>query len=657
MARLNVRKEEQDEIMLSSSYRILLMEGDSKLAQRICGMVPSGKEPEFEVVWVKSLQAAASKLAGEKFDVLLLGLPVRGSRKAAGLIELRSRRGSLPTVVLVPRKEERLGKQLVKEGATEYLQKESIDWESLRIALRSALEREQAESAVRRCEQRFQDLFENTEDILFTLDLDGNITAMNRSGEEVLGLSRSDALQRNIKSFVAPEHQAACREMMQRVLNDQPLQHFEINLIGKDGGKVIFEVSARLIQSGGKKEGIQGIARDVTERRHLESIARQSQKFEAIGRLSGGLAHDFNNLLCVIGGHAEVLSERLDPTDPIINHVNQIKKATDSAATLTRQLLAFSSKQVIHPRTLDLNSVIVETGKLLGRLIGEDIEFVTALDPALGHVRADPVQVEQVLMNLVLNARDAMPQGGRLKIETSNVTLDEKQKSKHSYVPAGNYVQLSVTDTGFGMTEETLGRIFEPFYTTKELGKGTGLGLATVYGIIKQSRGFIWVYSEFGHGATFKIYLPRVDTPLTPLRPSKPLKGTQTGTETVLLVEDAEPLRTLTKEIMERSGYTVLEAGNGIEAIQVANNFTGTIDLLLTDVIMPNMGGEQLAAELLRIRPNLKVLYMSGYPNAGMAWSGTLASAVVLLEKPFSREILMRRLRQALDEQGEDASD
>jgi two-component system, cell cycle sensor histidine kinase and response regulator CckA len=643
--------------MLSSSYRILLMEGDPKLARRIRDLVPLGQEPGFEVVWAKSLQIAASKLASEKFDVLLLGLPVRGSRKAAGLIELRSHCGSLPTVVLVPREEERLGKQLLKEGATEYLLKENIDWESLRIALRYAMEREQAASAVRRCEQRFQDLFENTKDILFTLDLDGNITALNRSGEEALGLSRSDALHHNIKSFVAPEHQTACREMMQRILDEQPLQHFEINLVGKDGRKAIFEASARLVQSGGKKEGVQGIARDVTERRHLENITRQSQKFEAVGRLSGGLAHDFNNLLCVISGHAEALSERLDPTDPIINHVNQIKKATDSAATLTRQLLAFSSKQVIHPRILDLNSVIVETGKLLGRLIGEHVEFITALDPALGHVRVDPVQIEQVFMNLVLNARDAMPQGGKLTIETSNVTLDENQKSKHSYVPAGNYVQFSVTDTGCGMTGETLTRIFEPFYTTKELGKGTGLGLATVYGIIKQSGGFIWVYSEFEHGTTFKIYLPRVDTPLTPLRPSKPLKGAQTGTETVLLVEDSEPLRTLTKEILERSGYTVLEAENGVEAIQVANNSPGPIDLLLTDVIMPNMGGEQLAAELLRTRPNLKVLSMSGYPNDGVAWSGTLASAVVLLEKPFSREILMRRLRQVLDEQGEDASD
>lgn len=643
--------------MLSSSNRILLIEGDSKLAQRIRGSVSLGKEPDFEVVPAKSLQAAASKLAGEKFGVLLLGLPVRGSKKTASVIEIRSHCGSLPIIVLVSRKKEELGKEFVKQGATEYLLKETLNRETLRMALRYAMEREHTESAARQHEQRFQDLFENAKDILFTLDLDGNITALNRSGEEVLGMSRSDVLQRNIKSLVAPEHQAACGEMMRRILDDQPLQQFEINLIRKDGRKVVLEASVRLIQSGRKKEGVRGIARDVTGRRHLETIARQSQKFEAIGRLSGGLAHDFNNLLCVIGGHAEVLSERLDPTDPVINHVNQIRKAADSAAALTRQLLAYSCRQVIHPRTLILNSIIVETGKLLGRLIGEHIEMVAALDPALGHVHVDPVQVEQVLMNLVLNARDAMPQGGKLTVQTSNITLDENQKSKHSYVPSGNYVQFSVTDTGCGMTEETLSRIFEPFYTTKELGKGTGLGLATVYGIIKQSGGFIWVYSEFGHGTTFKIYLPRVDIPLTPLLPSKPLKGVQTGTETILLVEDAEPLRTLTKEILERGGYTVLEAGNGIEAIQAANNFTGPIDLLLTDVIMPTMGGQPLAAKLSRTRPNMKVLYMSGYPNDGMAWSGTLASGVLLLEKPFTREILMRRLRQALDQQGEDSSD
>jgi CheY-like chemotaxis protein len=334
-----------------------------------------------------------------------------------------------------------------------------------------------------------------------------------------------------------------------------------------------------------------------------------------------------------------------------MNNVTQIKKAVDSAAALTRQLLAFSRKQVFHPRTLDLNATVVETEKLLGRLIGEHIEFFTALDPALGHVLVDPVQVEQVLVNLVLNARDAMPQGGKLTIETSNVNLEEKHESKYSLVPPGNYVLLAVTDTGRGMDEETQSRIFEPFYTTKELGKGTGLGLATVYGIVKQSGGFIWVYSERGRGTTFKVYIPRVDSPLTPRRPSKRLMDVRNGTETILLVEDAEPLRILAKEFLKDSGYKVLEAGNGSGAIQIARNSPGPIHLLLTDVVMPGMGGEQLAEQLLRIRPEMKVLYMSGYPNDGIVRSGVLTTGVALLEKPFTREILSRRVRQVLDQQ------
>jgi PAS domain S-box-containing protein len=637
--------------MLSHCYRILLIEDDPSLAQSICDMVQFGQDRFFQVVSVKSLRTAAPKLASGKFDAVLLDAHVRDSERIADMAEIRSHSDSLPIIVLVSQKEEELGKQFLNAGSAEYLLKETLNRGLLRRTLRYAIELERAKTAERQCEQRFHDLFENATDILFTLDLDGNITSLNRSGEEVMGFSRSEALQKNIKGLVAPEHLGVCREKMQRILNGEPLQHFEINMIHKDGRRVLLEASARLIQSGGEKEGVQGIARDVTERRQLENTARQSQKLEAIGRLSGGLAHEFNNLLCVISGHAELLSDRLDPTDSVMNNVTQIKKAVDSAAALTRQLLAFSRKQVFHPRILDLNATVVETEKLLGRLIGEHIEFFTALDPALGHVLVDPVQLEQVLVNLVLNARDAMPQGGKLTIETSNVNLEEKHESKFSLVPAGNYVLLAVTDTGRGMDEETQSRIFEPFYTTKELGKGTGLGLATVYGIVKQSGGFIWVYSEHGRGTTFKVYIPRVDSPLTPLRPSKRLMGVRNGTETILLVEDAEPLRILAKEFLKDSGYKVLEAGNGNRAIQIARNSPGRIHLLLTDVVMPGMGGEQLAEQLLRIRPEMRVLYMSGYPNDGIVRSGVLATGVALLEKPFTREILSRRVRQVLDQQ------
>jgi two-component system cell cycle sensor histidine kinase/response regulator CckA len=452
------------------------------------------------------------------------------------------------------------------------------------------------------------------------------------------------------ESFVVPEDLNVCNQMMQRIVNEEPLQHFEIGMLRMDGRKVLLEASARLIYAEGKKAGIRGIARDVTERRHLENTVRHSQKLEAIGRLSGGLAHDFNNLLCVISGHTEILSERLGATDIANKSVTQIKKAADSAAALTRQLLAFSRKQVFHPRTLDLNSIVLDTEKLLGRLIGEHIEFFTKLDPTLSHVRVDPVQLEQVLVNLVLNARDAMPHGGRLAIETSNADLEENHQSKYSMIPAGKYVLLAVTDTGCGMNEETQSRIFEPFYTTKELGKGTRLGLATVYGIVKQSGGFIWVYSEPGHGTTFKVYLPRVDNPLTAFRPAKRPMAIRKGMETVLLVEDAEPLRALIKEFLKETGYMVLEAENGNEAIRIASAFGGPIHLLLTDVIMPNMGGKQLAEQLTSLRPSTKVLFMSGYPNDSIVQSGILANGVVFLEKPFTRETLLQRMRQVLEE-------
>ena len=647
--RRTVCKDTHDKIMLSPVYRILLIEDDSATAQSIWDMLKGSPDCTFQMVRAKSLQSGSPKLASE-IDALLLDLHAPDCSELSGVPKILSQFNSLPIIALIPQEMETLGKQALDAGAAEYLVKETLSPELLQRALRYAIERKRAESAARQCEERFHDLFENAKDILFTLDLEGRITSLNKSAEEVMGWSRGEALQRNIKSLVAPEHFGLCGQMMRRILNEEPLQHFEISMLRKDGRRALLEASARLIRSNGKKEGVQGVARDVTERRQLENMVRQSQKLEAIGRLSGGLAHDFNNLLCVISGHAEMLSERLDPASTALKSVNQIKKATDSAASLTRQLLAFGRKQVFHPQTLDLNAIVVESEKLLGRLIGEHIEFFTALDPTLGKVLVDPVQIEQVLVNLILNARDAMPQGGKLTIETSNIDLEEENESKRSLIPPGSYVMFAMTDTGCGMDDETQSRIFEPFYTTKELGKGTGLGLATVYGIVKQSGGFIWVYSEHGRGTTFKVYLPRVENSVTALRPSDRHVDACKGTETVLLVEDAEPLRALIREFLKLGGYTVLEAENGNEAIRIAGAFGGPIHLLLTDVVMPRMGGQQLAGQLMSIRPATKVLYMSGYPNEGIAHSGILSAGVVLLEKPFTREILTRRVRQVLDD-------
>jgi two-component system cell cycle sensor histidine kinase/response regulator CckA len=636
--------------MQSSFYRILVMENDSSFAQNICDMLESNSNVSFQIVLAKAVSGAVPAPVYESVDALLLGVPSLDITGLARVTELHSRFNSLPILAMIPAGEAGLVQKALEAGAAEYLVKETLSRELLHKAIKYAVERTRNEIAIRQSERRFHELFENAKDILFTLDLEGNVTSLNKSAEEVMGWSRSEALQLNIKSLVAPEHLNLCSQMMQCILNEEPLQHFEISMLRKDGRKVLLQASARLIYSNGERHAIQGIARDVTERRQLENMVQQSQKLEAIGRLSGGLAHDFNNLFCVISGHTELLTEQMEPAQPALRNLAQIKKAVDSAASLTRQLLAFSRKQVFHPRVLDLNAEVVETRKMLGRLVGEQIEFFTSLQPALGSVRVDPVQLEQVLVNLVLNARDAMSQGGKLTIETKNVDLEEGARSKRSIVPAGKYVVLSVTDNGCGMDEEAQSRIFEPFFTTKELGKGSGLGLATVYGIVKQSGGFIWVYSELGQGTTIRVYLPRVDSSPALHSLGNPHTEVRQGSETVLLVENADSLRNLAKELLKASGYAVLDADSGREALRIASSFSGPIDLLLTDVIMPGMGGKQLAQQFISLRPATRVLYMSGYSNDGIVQSGILESGALLLEKPFTRQILLRKVRQVLDE-------
>lgn len=383
------------------------------------------------------------------------------------------------------------------------------------------------------------------------------------------------------------------------------------------------------------------------QRQRLEDELRQTQKMEAMGRLAGGVAHDFNNLLTVIKGHSDLLAERLNPADPISGSCQQIRKATDRAASLTRQLLAFSRKQVLQPRVLDLNELIAEMSKLLRRLIREDIEFNVRLGESLGRVKADPGQIEQVLMNLTVNACDAMPQGGRLTVETRNVAADEDYARTHSPVEAGRYVLLAVTDTGHGMDAATKSRIFEPFFTTKEKGKGTGLGLATVYGVVQQSEGFIWVDAAPGKGARFEIFLPQVreEAPSTVSENVTAVSGN--GRETVLVVEDEEDVRALTTEFLSSAGYRVLTAQNGVEALEIAERLGKTIRLLITDVVMPRMNGTELARQLKSLFPDLKIIYTSGYVEEGQG-NGDFVEKASFLQKPFSRDILMREVAEAL---------
>jgi PAS domain S-box-containing protein len=402
---------------------------------------------------------------------------------------------------------------------------------------------------------------------------------------------------------------------------------------------------------------LSAIARDLTEYKKLERQFQQAQKMEAVGRLAGGIAHDFNNLLTVITSYADLLLEDFSPEDARREDMKEIQKAAVSAAGLTRQLLAFSRQQVLEPRVLDVNDVVASADSLLKRLLGEDIDLVTMLAPEVGAVMADRGQLEQVIVNLAVNARDAMPDGGKLTIETTNAEMDEAYARTHPPAQPGRFVMLAVSDTGVGMDEQTLGRIFEPFFTTKEVGKGTGLGLATVYGVVKQSGGFIWVYSEPGQGTTFKIYLPRVEQPAEAVAPpAAPGKSLQ-GTETVLLVEDADPIRAVARKVLDRLGYTVLEAPNGEVALQVATRHQGPIHLLLTDVIMPELGGRRLADQLIALRPEVKVLYTSGYTDDAVVRHGVLNSGIAYLQKPFTPDALARKLRDVLDApQGPDPS-
>ena len=387
----------------------------------------------------------------------------------------------------------------------------------------------------------------------------------------------------------------------------------------------------------------------MTEKRVLEKQLRMAQKMEAIGRLSGGIAHDFNNLLGVIIGYSRVLRKALSQEKVLGEHALEIEKAGQRAASLTKQLLAFSRQQVLTPAVLSLNTLVCEMEKMLPRLLGEDIEVSLALDPDLGNVKADQSQIEQVIINLAVNARDAMPSGGKLTLQTANVELDQVYTRHHPGSRVGKYVMLVVTDTGIGMDSATLTHIFEPFFTTKELGKGTGLGLATVYGIVKQSTGHIWVDSAPGKGASFQIYLPRHEGHRTQEEPKTDSAEKLRGSECILLVEDAEPLRRLAQTFLESGGFRVLSAASGEEALEVAARFSGTFDLLLTDVVMPGMNGRLLAEQLLPRQPGMKVLYMSGYTDSFIAGHGVLNPETHLLHKPFTEEVLIGKVRDVLD--------
>jgi signal transduction histidine kinase/ActR/RegA family two-component response regulator len=419
----------------------------------------------------------------------------------------------------------------------------------------------------------------------------------------------------------------------------------------KGGRAIDVELAVHEIEYGGRRAELAVII-DITGRRQLEDQLRQAQKMEAVGMLAGGIAHDFNNLLTIINGYSQLILNALGPTDTHRHSVEQIMKAGERAAALTQQLLAFSRRQVLQPRVVDLNKLVGNASTMLQRLIGEDIELHLDLGTDLGRVNADPGQIEQVVMNLAVNARDAMPRGGVLIIETANIEFDEHYAAHHINVKAGSYVRLAVSDNGAGMDEATRARLFEPFFTTKHPGQGTGLGLSTVFGIVRQSGGSLEVYSEPGRGTTVKIYLPRIDQPVAIEAESHKKRKVVRGTETILLAEDDEMVRTLVRETLERQGYRVLETSDPAQARRTADQHKGTVHLLITDVIMPKINGRELAQQLLKTWPDLKVLYMSGYTDNAVLASGILEKDVAFLQKPFTPAALAEKVRDILEGNG-----
>jgi PAS domain S-box-containing protein len=514
---------------------------------------------------------------------------------------------------------------------------------SFNAALRSAQE------GLRRSESNFRSLVTNSPYGICRCNPDGVLMDANPAFVHMLGYESATELKgRHLGSL----HRSSQEwfQLADCFASRKDFTGLVAEFTRKDETATVLRLSGRAIRDK-EDTSFELFAEDVTENRALEQQLRQSQKMEAVGRLAGGIAHDFNNLLMVISGYCEFLLDRIGPDPVLRTPAQEISKAAERASSLTRQLLAFSRKQMLAPKVLDLNAVVTENLKMLTRLIGEDIDLVMVPGPELGAVKADPGQVEQVIMNLAVNARDAMPRGGSLQIETSNVTLDENHARLYGGVKAGEYVMLAISDTGSGMDAETQSHIFEPFFSTKGT-KGTGLGLSTVYGIVKQSGGYIWVHSEPGHGTTFKVYLPRIveSGELAAVRlPATPLQKRTQPVETVLIVEDETNLRRMACHYLETQGYKILEAADGAAAVQICVAHNGPIHLLLTDVIMPGMNGHEVAKRVVSLRPNTKVLYMSGYAENAIGHNGTLDEGINLLQKPFTLQALKEKVREVLD--------
>ena len=566
----------------------------------------------------------------------------------AALAMLQERGLDIPYICVSGTITEELAVTAMRSGARDYVTKGQL--KRLFPAIERELRDAKLRAGLRAKEAGYATLVEHAPVGIYRSTLDGKFLSVNAAMVRILGYdSAADVLRLDMAREVYA-NPAERQQLVQRdTYNERQYDDVEATWKRKDGRLLTVQLSVRAVRNGdGGVEFYETFVRDVTDQRRLQQQLLQSQKMEAVGRLAGGIAHDFNNLLTVITSYSELMLGSLEHDDPNRDDLEQVRKAAHGAAALTRQLLTFSRQQVVEPRVVCLNTVVESLEKILQRVIGEDVELATTLAPDLGAVRADVGQIEQVLMNLTVNGRDAMPTGGRITIETANIEHDPDYARDRGGAAVRRFVMLAVTDTGCGMDEATKARIFEPFFTTKEPGKGTGLGLATVYGIVHQAGGFIWVYSEPGRGTSFKIYLPQVEGTAEGATPAPGVRMPR-GTETVLLVEDAAAVRAVTKQVLERQGYTVLEAPNGEAALHLAERHHGPIHIVLTDVVMPLLSGRQMAEQLVRVRPDTKVLYASGYTDDSVVRHGVLELGTAYLQKPFSPESLARKVREVLD--------
>jgi two-component system cell cycle sensor histidine kinase/response regulator CckA len=519
----------------------------------------------------------------------------------------------------------------------------------------------QYDDALRREKERVQRYLDIAGVILVVVGADQRVELINRKGCEILGYGEAEILGKNwFDCFIPEDVRKKVRHLFRSLMRGEieNIDYFENMVLTKSGEeRTIAWHNTLLRNENGLITGSLSSGEDISERkrteqelREKEELLRRAQKLEAVGRLAGGIAHDFNNLLTAIIGYTELLKMSGLPEATALMNVEEIRRAADRAANLTQQLLAFSRKQVLRPTVINLNTLIAGIEKLLTRVIGENIRLVARLDPDLGLLKADPGQIEQVIMNLIVNARDAMPAGGTVIVETRNVYLDRSYCEEHSSVTEGRYILLAISDTGHGMDDETKERIFEPFFTTKTKGKGTGLGLSTVYGIVKQSGGNVWVYSEIGRGTTFKIYLPRIEARREDAKPDKQSPRPTAGSELVLVVEDEDLVRNMLRDSLNSFGYEVLEAGKGSDAIELCmQRGLERVRLLITDVVMPQMSGKELAERLTAIYPEMKVLFISGYTNDAIVHHGVLDGGIQFLEKPFSPQVLGTKIREILD--------